>query len=250
MVFIDGSLSPLSGQYFLLHVREFLIKFLNLFHIFSIMNITVQAVRFKELSFVDACKEIARAIGSRSPYVRKMLTSYQIYSIVEDEKFYQIDGLSDTTFFLNYFSDGLQKENIRKYMNVDLDSEEPLKDLNKENLKELVTWWFKKSEGVSRVIGDSDGMKKLNEVLGNEVALSAFKKGVNIDDAYELTNDIDLQFERKVKESLRAMEQADGLSNKVKSFYIGLYDDLKIVRQIALKINDFRTRRENDGDEF
>ena len=135
-------------------------------------------------------------------------------------------------------------------MNVDLDSEKPLKDLNKENLKELVTWWFKKSEGVSRVIGDSDGMKKLNEVLGNAVALAAFKKGLNIDAAYELTNDIDLQFERKVKESLQAMEQADGLSNRVKSFYTDLYDDLKSVRQIAAKINDFRMRREKDGDEF
>lgn len=206
--------------------------------------------KFKDLSFIDACKEIARVIGSRSPYVRKMLTSYQLYEIVEDEKFYQIDGLSDSTFFLNYFSDGLQKDNIRKYMGVDMDSEEPLKNLNKENLKELVTWWFKKNEGVSRVIGDSDGMKKLNEVLGNEVALAAFKKGANIDVAYELTNDIDLQFERKVKESLQGMEQADGLSNKVKSFYFDLYDDLKSIRQIAAKINDFKTRREQDGDEF
>lgn len=206
--------------------------------------------KFKLLSFDDACKEIARVIGSRSPYVKKMLTSYQLYIIIEDEKFYQIDGLSDSSFFLNYFSDGLQKENIRKYMNVDMDSEEPLMYLNKEHLKELVTWWFKKVEGVSRVIGDSDGMKKLNEVLGNEEALAAFKRGVNIDMAYELTNDIDLQFERKVKESLQAMEQADGLSNKVKSFYADLYDDLKSVRQIAAKINDFRTRREQNGDEF
>lgn len=205
---------------------------------------------FADLSLFEVSKEIAKITGSRSPYVRKMLTSYQLYEIVEDEKFYQIDGLSDSTFFLNYFSDGLQKDNIRKYMGVDMDSEEPLKDLNKDNLKELVTWWFKKNEGVSRVIGDSDGMKKLNEVLGNELALAAFKKGANIDVAYELTNDIDLQFERKVKESLQAMEQADGLSNKVKSFYFDLYDDLKSIRQIAAKINDFRTRREQDGDEF
>ncbi|MBR2193270.1 MAG: hypothetical protein IJ910_08210 [Bacteroidaceae bacterium] len=206
--------------------------------------------KFKELSFIDASERIAKIVGTPSSYVRKMLTSYQLYTIIEDEKFYQIDGLSDSTFFLNYFSDGLQKENIRKYINVDLDSEEPLKNLNKENLQELVSWWFKKNEGVSRVIGDSDGMKKLNEVLGNEVALEAFKKGVNIDIAYELTNDIDLQFERKVKESLQAIEQADGLSNKVKSFYINLYDDLKSLRQIAAKINDFRERREKDGDEF
>lgn len=206
--------------------------------------------KFISLSFYEACKEIARVIGSRAPYVRKMLTSYQLYAIIEDEKFYQIDGLSDATFFLNYFSDGLQKENIRKYLNVDLDSETPLQELNQDHLKELVFWWFKKNEGVSRVIGDSDGMKKLNEVLGNEVALSAFKKGVSIDAAYELTNDIDIQFERKVKDSLQAIEQADGLSNKVKSFYSDLYEDLKNVRLIAAKINDFRLRREQNGDEF
>ena len=93
-------------------------------------------------------------------------------------------------------------------------------------------------------------MRKLNEVLGNEVALAAFRKGVNIDTAYELTDDIDLQFERKIRDSLRALEQADGLSNKVKVFYSELYDDLKSIRQIAAKINDFRIRREQDGDEF
>lgn len=206
--------------------------------------------KFCTLSFTDACKEIARIIGSKSPYVRKMLISYMLYEIIEDEKFYQIDGLSDTSFFLNYFSDGLLKENIRKYVNVDLDTDDPLRELNNEHLQELVTWWFKKSEGVSRVIGDSEGMRKLNEVLGNKVALAAFRKGVNIEIAYELTNDIDLQFERKIRDSLQAMEQADGLSNKVKTYYSELYDNLKSIRQIAAKINDFRIRREQDGDEF
>ena len=100
------------------------------------------------------------------------------------------------------------------------------------------------------MIGDSEGMKMLNEVLGNEVALAAFKRGVNIDKAYELTDDIDLQFERKIRESLQALEQADGLSNKIKAFYSELYDDLKSIRQITAKIDDFRKRREQDADEF
>ena len=206
--------------------------------------------KFIELPLDVACKEIARMIGSRSPYVRKMLISYQLYTIVEDEKFYQIDGLSDSTFFLNYFSDGLLKENIRKYLNVEIDSEEPLKNLDRGHLAELVSWWFKKSEGVSRVIGDSEGMKMLNMVLGNELALEAFKKGASIFIAYELTNDIDYQFERKIKESLLAIENADSIAYKVKSFYNGLYSDLKSIREIIVKINDFRKRREQDGDEF
>lgn len=206
--------------------------------------------RFNNLSFSETSIEIARTIGSKSPYVRKMLISYMLYEIVEDEKFYQIDGLSDSTFFLNYFSDGLQKENIRNYLNVNLDSENPINYLNREHLKELIFWWFKKSEGVSRIIGDSEGMKMLNKVLGNKIALEAFKKGSTIYTAYELTDDIDFQFEKKIKESLKAIEQADGLVYKVKSFYSELYEDLKSLRQITAKINDFKNRRELDGDDF
>lgn len=151
---------------------------------------------------------------------------------------------------MNYFSDGLQKDNIRNFLNVDLDSENPMEHLNVDNLKELVTWWFKKTEGVSRVIGDSEGMRLLNEVVGNEVALAAFRKGAPIEDAYELTNDLDNQFEKKIKDAYKFLEQADQLSNKVKMFYADLYEDLKGIRTIAKKINDFKTKREEDGDEF
>lgn len=206
--------------------------------------------KYKDLSFTEASKDIARIIGSKSPYVRKMLVSYQLYEIVEDEKFYQIDGLSDSTFFLNYFSDGIQKENIRNFIGVDIENEHPLEQLNNNHLQEIVTWWFKKSEGVSRVIGDSEGMKMLNRVLGNEMALKAFRNGSTIYNAYELTDDINYQFERKVKESINAIEQADALSNKVNSFYSELFNDLKYIRQVALKIKDYKTRREQNDDDF
>lgn len=209
-----------------------------------------ESEQFGELPFQQACKEIARIIGSKSPYVRKLLVSYELYEIVEDEKFYKIDGLSDESFYLNYFSDGLQKDNIRNFLNVDLDSESPIKNINKGHLQELVIWWFKKTEGVSRVIGDSDDMKLLNEVLGNEIALDAFRKGATIYEAYELTNDIDNQFEKKVKDAYKAMEQADRLSNKVKLFYKELNEDLRGIRKIAAKINDFKTKLETDGDDF
>ena len=111
-------------------------------------------------------------------------------------------------------------------------------------------WWFKKTEGVSRVLGDSEGMKLLNAVIGNEVALKAFREGATISEAYELTDDIDNQFRKKVRDSLEAIEQADRLSNKVKDYYNELYDDLKTIRQIALKIKDFKERKENGGDDF
>ena len=206
--------------------------------------------KFKDVPFQQVCKEIARTIGSKYPYVRKILISYELYKIVEDENFYQIDDLSDSNFYLNYFADGLLKDNIREFINVNMLSEKPLENINRKQFKELCLWWFKKTEGVSRVLGDSEGMKYLNAVIGNEIALKAFREGATISDAYELTDNIDNQFRKKIKDSLEAIEQADRLSNKIKDYYKELYDDLKTIRQIALKIKDFKERKENGGDDF
>jgi hypothetical protein len=182
--------------------------------------------------------------------VKRLLISFELYKIVEDEGFYQIDGLNDTKFFLNYFSDSLLKDNIRTYMNVYLNSEEPINRLDTKNLQNLVRWWFEKSEGQSRVIGDSEGLKLLDAVIGNSIALSAFEKGASIYEAYELTDDIDVQFRKKINDSLKFIEQADALSNRVKSFYCELHDDLKSIRKIAVKIHDFKSKIEQDGDDF
>jgi hypothetical protein len=205
---------------------------------------------FKNSSFLNASREIAKVIGSSSAYVKRLLISFELYKKVEDEAFYQIDGLNDTSFFLNYFTDSLGKDNIRNFIRVDINSENPLENIKTDNLEKLTNWWFKKSEGQSRVLGDSEGLKLLNTVIGNNIALSAFEKGATIYEAYELTDDVDLQFERKIKDSLKSIEQADILSNRVKLFYTELYDDLKNIRRIAGKINDFKTKREQDGDDF
>ncbi|MEZ4986857.1 MAG: hypothetical protein R2795_17765 [Saprospiraceae bacterium] len=54
---------------------------------------------FKNLSFLNASREIAKIIGSTSAYVKRLLISFELYKVVEDEAFYQIDGLNDTRFF-------------------------------------------------------------------------------------------------------------------------------------------------------
>jgi hypothetical protein len=167
---------------------------------------------FDGIDFLIACNEIAKMIGSSSAYVKRLLVSFDIYKIVEDEKFYQIDGLNDTKFFLNYFTDSLNKENIRMFIGVDLNSNNPLENIILENLKKITHWWFEKTEGKSRVLGDSEELKFLDKVIGSEKALVAFESGTSIREAYEITGDLDLQFEKKIKESLKSIELADVMS--------------------------------------
>src|SRR5690606_32055516 len=104
--------------------------------------------------------------------------------------------------------------------------------------------------GQSRILGDSEGLKLLDAVLGKQEALVAFEKGATIYEAYELTDDIGLQFERKIKASLKSIEQAHILTPKINSFYSELYDDLKTIRRIAGNINEFKSKIEQDGDDF
>jgi hypothetical protein len=205
---------------------------------------------FSEVTFLKSCSEIAKIIGSRSDYVKRLITSYELYKIVEDEKFYQIDNLNDTKFFLNYFTDSLNRDNIRNFLNIDLNSDNPLAEVKKENLNKLTHWWFEKTNGQSRVLGDSEGLRLLDAVVGSPDALNAFDNTpITISEAYEMTGDLARQFENKVKESLKSIEQADAISNKVKSFYTQLYEDLKTIRKIASKINDFKDSIKQ-GDDF
>lgn len=206
---------------------------------------------FANVTLIKSCSEIAKMIGSRSDYVKRLIIGYELYKIVEDEKFYKIDNLNDTKFFLNYFTDSLNKDNIRDFIGVDINSEKPLETIDKVHLNKITHWWFEKTNGQSRVLGDSDGLKHLDAVVGHPEALKAFDATpITIYEAYEITGDLDMQFEKKVKESLRSIEQADAISNKVKDFYKELYDDLKSIRKIAAKINDFKEKLTTDGDDF
>lgn len=184
---------------------------------------------FKKLSFLDASREIAKMIGSTTAYVKRLLISFELYKVVEDEAFYQIDGLNDTRFFLNYFTDGLNRENIRNFIKVDLNSEKPLENIDSEHLKKLTHWWFEKSEGQSRVLGDSEGLKLLDKVIGHKEALIAFEDGLSIYEAYEITDDFDIQFKNRIKETLKSIEKAHLLSPKVKRFYSNFSEDIRTI---------------------
>lgn len=203
-----------------------------------------------EKKFSEACRELAKMIGSRRDYVERITAGFEVYKIIEDNAFYRIHGLDDTNFYFNYLADGLNRPNIKSFIGVDFDKENPTGNINHKNLKKLTKWFFEKnSEGKTRVKGDSKGLNKINKVLGDADALKAFDEDkVSLDNAYELTSGIDEVFEGQVKKSIRNLEKADSISHKVKIFYSDLYEDLRIIRTLLKKINDIR--EDKDEDEF
>lgn len=256
----EAEFKPTDIPCLIFNEKQEILKYLGFRHITGIKSwrllekarylFDLKETDFNNVPFLQACRDIAKSIGSSSSYIRRLLTGVELYKIVEDEDFYSIDSLNDTRFHLNYFTDGLNKEHIRRFIGVDFNREEPLKNLNKDNLKEITHWWFEKEEGKSRVLGDSKSLKILDAVINSPVALSAFREGSSIDNAYELTDDLELLFRKEVEKSLMAIEQADIYSNKIKDFYSGLYDDLKSINDITKKIKNYQQQKEREDEDF
>jgi len=187
---------------------------------------------FSNLNLDQASREIAKVIGSRKDYVKRILVGFEVYQAIEDEAFYRIRDLDDTTFYFNYIADSLNRGNISNFLGIELDSEKPTENLNITNLTKWTHWLFEKNDqNKTRLIGDSYDLNSLNTILGNAEATIAFdEKG------YTLTGELDSQFKSYIKKSVEALEFADRMVTRVNIFYEEVEDDLKNLRALTTKI--------------
>lgn len=203
---------------------------------------------YQNVSIDHASRDIAKIIGSRMDYVRRILVGFQVYSIIEDEAFYKIRDLNDTTFHFNYIADSLNKSNITTFIQVDFDSNEPVEKINETNLKKWTKWLFEKNEqNRTRLIGTSSDLSKLNKIIGNEIAFNAWdEKGYDLEKAYELTEDLSEIFSTAIKNSIEFLEQADSIVHRIKDFYIELDEDLSSIRKLTVKIKNSKDTAEDE----
>lgn len=205
---------------------------------------------FREQGLDIASRELAKMIGSRKDYVKRVIIAYELYKIVEDEGFYKIKDLDDTTFYVGYLVDSLNKSNISGFIGVDMSLSNPLEKLNRSNLKELIFWFFEKNDqNKTRVKGKSDDLNKLNAILGKTIACEAFAEGKDLERAFELTEDIEAIFYKDIQNSLHSLEQADAIVLRVENFYIALEEDLLQIRKLTSKIKQVKDEQRKK-DEF
>ncbi|MDE0470784.1 MAG: ParB N-terminal domain-containing protein [Ekhidna sp.] len=203
---------------------------------------------FSKLLFSEAARELAKVIGSRSDYVKRLLLGYAIYQLIEDRKYFNIKDLDDTQFYLNYIVDSLRRDNISNFLGIKIEDNEPLATVDLANLEKWTKWLFEKNDqGKTRMIGDSYDLNKLDKILGNEDARIAFdEKKVTLKRAYERTEDIDQLFQDSVLKSLNHLETGDSLVHKVKKFYPNLIENLQSIRLLTKKIKDVKDGLKDD----
>jgi hypothetical protein len=134
-------------------------------------------------------KDLAKRIGSRSDYVKNLIVSYQLYLRIERNSFFKIKNLDDDNFEFSKLSDSSTRySNITDYLGLELNTEDPLSNLNLESLENLTKWLFEKNSQNKTRVGDNRNIRVLNAIVGNERALNAFSNGKTLEEAKNLTS--------------------------------------------------------------
>lgn len=201
-------------------------------------------------SFDKKCAELAKQIGSRRDYVKRQLVGISIYDRIEEDSFFKIPDLDDTTFHFVNLTDSLNRPNIAKFFNVDFNKENPLEKLSYKNVKDWTHWLFEKNtENTTRLRGTSNNLSKLDKIVANKEALDAFRQGVPLKKALEYTEDLADMFHDSVFKSSEYLAQADQVVHKVdkKEFKDSVNEELRNIVRLCKKI---RMAIEDVEDEF
>jgi len=199
----------------------------------------------------DKSRELAKKIGSRSDYVKKLLIGYKVYEIIKDNSFYKIPQLNETTFHFNYITASFQRTHIRKFINIDAISDiDDLENLgiNENNLQVLIDWFFRKIEkNKSKSLGNNDDLTKLNNILSNPEITKKFKNGLTLDESNDLINISEESFTKGLNKSLNELKNIREYGYKLNNYSD---DNIKILKDIVALCKEIKISIDSKKDNW
>jgi hypothetical protein len=122
--------------------------------------------RFLEQSYRKAkgtkrtrLQTVARAIGSRSDYVGRLLTALAIYERIEQRRFFGIPNLSERTLSFSLLSSALAYIAIVEWLGLKTSQDLDIDTLHEANLELLVKWMFEREDAYPGARRDGDGKR-------------------------------------------------------------------------------------------
>ena len=204
---------------------------------------------FPKLDVEEASFEIAKMIGSRRDYVKRLLVGYSVFETIRDNRFFKVRGLDEESFYFNYIADSLRQSAITAFLGINMDSLSPVAELNKSHLELWTKWFFEKNDqNKTRIKATAEELKMLNSVLIDDRAFKAFSVEMKpLEEAYELTGAIEDVFQSSIVGAINALEIADSLTHRLPNIYGGCFDDLSTLKRLVNKIRQATEEVVQDG---
>jgi hypothetical protein len=203
-----------------------------------------------KLSDTEIYKELAKAIGSKTIYIKRVLTGFKIYKEIENKKFFHINSgeLNDKNFHFVNLADSLNRKNIMEYLGVDLRLDEPLEKLNYENVELWARWLFENESGKqTRITGTSTQVGLLDKVLGcDESKIEFVIKGKSLIEANEFTENRETLFNTLISKAMKNLEDSEKPLYSVKEYDYTLETKLTTILNICKNLNQINNSKKKD----
>lgn len=199
--------------------------------------------RSTEKNPIEKSKELARIIGSRPDYVRKLLCALSVYDHIEDHGYFEIPRLNENISF-SLITTSLGYKNLSTFLGLASSEEMTPKGINIDHLKELTIWLFDQREGKTRV-GESRNLGQLARIVNNKEALCEFRNGSTLEAAFIVSGGAD----ERVAEAIRnAKEKLDLAYKYVRGIQLDLISlkDLDQISTTVAAIKKLSTPDKND----
>jgi hypothetical protein len=212
---------------------------------------------------------VARTIGSRKDAIKRSLDALAVYTVIEDNGFFDIQDLGEESIKFSVLSTALANEHIAEFVGsvtkvpqpqIDLFPEstefqlsptDPIVNSNvlkKSEIEELTRWLFEKKDG-KKVVSDSRQLSDLGKVIATPKALAAMRNNSSLAYAFRLTTGVNDDFISSLYTAQSALEQAAGLVANVD------YDEAAMeltrelnnsIKQIGKTLKDKRVDKDDD----
>lgn len=160
-----------------------------------------------------AIEVIAYQIGDTNKTAQKLYQGLMVLEQADKSGVYKLEDVNANRIFFSHLYTGIQREGIRKFLDIKEASEEsknPVPEDNLKNLGELLQWMFgsKLNDTQSIIKSQNPDLKYLDEVLQNKEALYALRAGEPLIYCHELSRASDVIFEENLLSAKRSLQKA------------------------------------------
>ncbi len=200
------------------------------------------SLQHSDVKAPDIYVQLARAIGSRSGYVRELLVGLALYDIIQKSNFFDIPDLNEESIDFGVFYNAIKYTGIIDFLKIDPSDENPTRKLKKEHLRELTQWISQKDEDGQTALGESRNLSRLSLIVAEPKALQAFRAGRDIESAALYTGESIEMFRRLMDEAMSTIIQANQSLAHVNKLEASDQDMVKevllTVRQIQATVSE------------
>ena len=203
-----------------------------------------EADRYANVEGDEKYRQLARVIGSRVDYVKRILAGLKLYGIMESKDFYDINNLDEATISFSLVTTALHHPGIVTFLGLDNSQDLLQENLNQHHLEELTNWIFQRDgEGRTR-LGESRHFGNLSQVVSKEAALDEFRQGRSLNEALMYTDAPVETFRKLLQEAKSNMQKSQEQLYLVKTeFHQSDMQPLRDIRALAFDIEAILNRR-------